>query len=267
MYVNERGVMMDIRVLRYFLMIANEKQITRAAKKLNMAQPPLSQTIKQLENELDVVLFEKNKRELELTEAGKLLYKHAEELLKRLDDSVLEVKEVRDGITGELKIGYLQSCFAYLPDRIRHFQKNFPLVKFRLQEGDPYQIGELLKRREIDLGVLRLPIETQDFEMLPLPKETLLAVFPKEWGAGSSPKKMKDFKDLPLLLTHRKSGTGIYEMIIEECRNNGFEPNIVCECQNSSAVISLVSSGVGASIIPKSSLYSFDKRDIQVVEL
>ncbi|WP_257008283.1 LysR family transcriptional regulator [Bacillus sp. FJAT-45350] len=268
MFIKEENTI-DIKQLRYFLTIANEGQITKAAKKLHMAQPPLSYQLKLLEQEIDMPLFERNKKQMELTPAGKLLYKKALELIDKFDETMVEVKELKEGLRGTLIIGFVKSCFSYLPERIRHFQYNYPDVNFQLRDGDPYFIGELLRNREIDVGIVRTPLDMQGFSSIELPKESFVAVIPKEWRKDTFDKTImvKDLENLPLLILQRISGAGFYEMINEECEKHGFLPNIICQCPDSNILLNLAASGIGVTIIPESMILPFHRHNLNTYRI
>lgn len=260
--------MMDIKQLRYFSTIVQEGQITRAAKKLHMAQPPLSHQLKLLEEELGVALFERNGRKLELTQPGEVLYKHAQNLLKQLEETIEEVRESGDGLRGVLSLGSVKSCFSHLPQKIKTYLRKYPLVTLQLREGDTFVIGELLKNREVEVGITRLPMDLNDFSYIPLSKDPYVAVLPKELKQSAETKiRMADLKELPLLLLHRIQGSGQYELVINECRRHGFEPKVICECPDVSMILSLVSAGIGATIIPRDSLLSFPSDNIKILEI
>lgn len=259
---------MDIKQLRYFSTIVQEGQITRAAKKLHMAQPPLSHQLKLLEEELGVALFERNGRKLELTQPGEVLYKHAQNLLKQLEETIEEVRESGDGLRGVLSLGSVKSCFSHLPQKIKTYLRKYPLVTLQLREGDTFVIGELLKNREVEVGITRLPMDLNDFSYIPLSKDPYVAVLPKELKQSAETKiRMADLKELPLLLLHRIQGSGQYELVINECRRHGFEPKVICECPDVSMILSLVSAGIGATIIPRDSLLSFPSDNIKILEI
>lgn len=247
---------MDIKQLRYFLTIANEGQITRAAHKLHMAQPPLSHQLKLLEQELDVLLIERNGRKLELTKAGKVLYEKAEILLRQIEETVKEVGETGKGLRGDLAIGCVKSYFAQLPERIRRFREQYPLVTFQLRSGDSFRLAEYLRDREVELAIVRLPLEMNDFSSLPLPDEPYIAVVPEQWVEEPSRESilLEDLAKMPLLLLHRISGIGQYETVVNHFKDHGFNPNIVCECPDAAMLLDLVSAGVGASVLPQSTL-------------
>ncbi|CEH30891.1 LysR family transcriptional regulator [Aneurinibacillus migulanus] len=257
---------MDIKQLRYFSTIAQEGQITRAAKKLHMAQPPLSHQLKSLEQELGVLLMERNGKNMELTEAGKVLYKRAKELLHRIDETVTEVKEVGDGLKGILSIGSVKTCFSYIPERLRFFREHYPMVTFRLHEGDSFRLAQYLKKRNIELAIVRLPLELNDFASLPLPADRFVVVIPEKWDARKTI-QIKEIADMPLMLLHRVSGIGLYELVVDKCRKHGFEPNVVCQCPDASMLLSLVRAGAGATLLPRSTLLSFPSDGLKVMDI
>ncbi|OCA81316.1 LysR family transcriptional regulator [Pseudobacillus wudalianchiensis] len=257
---------MDIRQIRYFATIAEEGQITKAAKKLHMAQPPLSQQLKALEEELGVLLLERKGRSLELTEAGEVLYKKAKYLLEKMEETVIEVKEVGDGLKGVLSIGSVKTCFSYIPERFLHFREKYPHVKFRLKEGDSFLLANYLKQREVELAIVRLPLEMDEFSYLPLPPDPFVAVMPEKWDHPAVI-QMNDLKDMPLMLLHRVSGVGLYELVVNECKRHGFSPNIICECPDAAMLLSLVRTGLGTALLPKSTLLSFPTDGLKVIEI
>lgn len=260
---------LDIKQLRYFYTIAEQGQITKAAKKLHMAQPPLSQQLKHLEEELGVILFERNGRSMELTQAGEVLFNKAERILLEVEEIETEVKETSEGLRGKLSIGVVKTCFSYLPERVRLFNEKYPKVMFSLREGDSYTIEQLINSREAEVGIVRLPIETKGFSKIELPKEQFVAVIPSHTPGFESREsiEMKELENLSLLLLHRVSGIGQFEIVLQECRRHGFEPHVICECPDVSMLLSLVSAGVGATIIPKSSLTSFPFPGLHILEI
>ncbi|WHY79392.1 LysR family transcriptional regulator [Neobacillus sp. WH10] len=257
---------MDVKQLRYFSTIAQEGQITRAAKKLHMAQPPLSQQLKLLEQELGVLLMDRNGKNIELTEAGKVLYKRAQEILQRFDETVTEVKEVGEGIRGLLSIGSVKTCFSYIPEKIRYFREHYPLVSFRLHEGDSFRLAKNIRNREIELAIVRLPLDLNDFSSLSLPNDRFVLVIPENWSSKKTI-KMKKIAEMPLLLLHRISGVGLYELVVDECRRHGFDPNIVCQCADAAMLLSLVRTGIGAALLPQSTLLSFPPVSLKTIDI
>jgi DNA-binding transcriptional LysR family regulator len=258
---------MDLRQLKYFLTIAEEGQITRAAKKLNMSQPPLSQQLQMLEYELDTVLMERNTRSIELTEAGKVLYERGKHLIKELEDFTLEVKEIGKGVRGSLSIGTVKTCLPLTSTNIVKFRARYPNVTYKIREGDTSHLAEQLKNRSIEAAVVRLPLEDPDLQIQPLSNEPYVLVVPDAWGIQEKAIPMQDIRNFPLLLLHRTVGKGVYEIILSECSRLGFTPDVVCECPDPSILMSLVGEGMGATLLPESTVSAFASGRIRSIAL
>lgn len=260
---------MDMRQLRYFHTIAKEGQITSAAKKLHMAQPPLSQSLKALEEEIGTKLLERNGRKMELTDAGEVLFQKVEFFFKYLDETITEVRETAEGIKGHLTVGSVKTCFPHVPPRMKKFREAYPEVTFELREGDSYSLAEQLKNRQIDLAIIRLPLDMDLFSSYFLPDEKYVVVMPQMMAQSYSGNSisMEELAMLPLLLLRRIRGKGQFELIVEKFEDRGLEPNIVTVCPDVDMIIELVSRGVGASILPESSLKKHTIGDIRKFEI
>lgn len=164
---------MDIRQLKYFIAIAEERQITAAARRLHMAQPPLSQQLKSLEHELGVELVERHGKSLELTEAGVMLYQHALTIVGMLEQSQMEVKEVGQGISGKLTIGINTLSDPDLPKLLLTFRQRYPKITYKIQQNDSAQLCKLVRERELELAIVRLPppLPLSDFFVIPFRHE------------------------------------------------------------------------------------------------
>ncbi len=254
---------MDIRQLRYFAAIAEEGQITRAAKKLHMAQPPLSYQLKTLEEELGQTLFERNGKAMELTEAGRLLYERTNELFRWVEETTQDVQQVGKGLKGTLSIGSVKSSFSYLPERIKQFRNEYPNITFQLYEGDSYRIAEYLRNRDIEIGIVRLPLDLHDFHQRPLPADQFVCVLPKSFSCHETI-QMSDLAELPIMLLHRVRGIGLFELVIDTCRENGIELNVICHCPDTSMLLTLVRAGVGAALLPLSAIPPFSEEWLTV---
>jgi Transcriptional regulator len=264
---------MDIRQLRYFLAIAREGQITRAAKTLNMEQPPLSRQLKLIEAELGVTLFDRGGRRMTLTEAGKVLQAKAKAVIHQLDETITEVKEIDQGVQGTLSIGSVFSCASLLPEKIAFFRKHYPSVTFKILEGDHIVLGEYLEDRSLDLVVTRLPFESHRdlnrYATLRLPSDPFVIVAPKNriQHHTQSAFLLRDLAAIPLIALKSDKTIQLNKKIVNECRRLGFELNIVCECSSVSITTALVVAGIGATILPKSVLSAFSVADIESFEL
>ena len=175
---------MEFRQIKYFLAVAEEGQITKAAERLNITQPPLSQQIILLEEELGVQLLERSKKQIRLTEAGKILRSRAEQMTELMQTAVDEVREAAAGIRGKLKIGTITSSGrSLIPGYIRKYHKLYPQVTYDLRQGDSRRVLELLDAGLIEIGLVRLPIDESRYNVSILPKENMVVVsLPAEDG-------------------------------------------------------------------------------------
>ena len=255
---------MDIRHLRYFVAIAEEGKILQAAQRLNIAQPPLSKQLSMLEEELGVKLFERRARRLVITEDGKWFYERAKEILAFIDGSMDELKARASGIKGTLSIGATASLGAeLLPPGIREFRNCYPDVQFQIWEGDPNHVMELVEKRVVELGIVRLPVDTQLFETLILPEEPIVIVMSKkrDFAKGRAQIEVTELKDQPLMLLRRQKSpitnnqdTFISDMITLACLQHGFKPNIICESNDISMLLSWTLHDIGITAVPRSAL-------------
>ncbi|WP_227937612.1 LysR family transcriptional regulator [Alkalihalobacillus deserti] len=268
---------MNIRHLRYFTTIVEEGKISQAAKRLHMAQPPLSQQLKLLESELGVTLFERHTRKLIITEEGKLLYSRAKQILELMSGTLEEMKELSEGTKGTLSIGTIASLGAkLLPERIRDFQKHYHEVQFQVWEGDPNRIMELLENRIIELGIVRFPIDTSIFNMIHLPDEPLVVAMSSKWNHGDDPNTitLSELEDKPLMLLRRQKGTSMYnqdiytvDILQNACLNNGFEPKIICESSDIMTLLIWANHDIGITIVPKSAINLIPNTDLIFKEI
>lgn len=253
---------MELRRIRYFVAIVEEGNISLAAKKLNMAQPPLSQQLKLLEEELNIKLLERNTRNLTLTEEGKVFYNKSLEILEVVERTKQSMQEISKGIAGTLNIGMIPSLGAeLLPEKIKDFHQKYPKVKFQIWEGDPNRIMELLQKRVIELGIVRLPIDHELFESINYPEEPFVAAMSKamETSGNSRYLDLVDLRDRPLMLLRRHKGTSSYtesiyvgDTLKKACNNLGFEPYIMCESSDLMTLLTWASHDIGIAIIPRS---------------
>ena len=260
---------MDIRQLKYFVTIAEEGKITAAAKQLHIAQPPLSRQLKQLEEELGVVLFDRNKKKsLTLTYEGEVFYKRAKDILHKLRDSILEVQELREEVAGTLAVGSTIYCAALLLSKVSQIREKYPSLLFNIWEGEPSRLHKLLENRQIDAAITTTPFYSKNVESKSLPDIPCKLVLPGNQSYGLSGKAdMKEISKLPLILLRPSDGKGIYDKVVEAFQKSGAEPKVVCECHDSTTLLSLVTSGFGATILPLSMLPEHFARYVQTLEI
>jgi LysR family transcriptional regulator, salicylic acid-responsive activator of bsdBCD len=259
---------MDLKKLLYFVTIVEEGQITRAANRLHIAQPPLSLQLKAIEDEVGVSLLKRKNTGIELTDAGWTFYYRAVEILNSVDGMITEVKEHGLGIRGKLLLGTVMSCVSYLPKPIQIFQQQFPHVTFQLWEGDSVRVEELLQNRIIELGITRLPVRSDDLEIMRLQNEPLVAVQPHSWNVLTDDTiAIQQLKEYPLMVLHGQGGKGLYEMFVETCQSFDFTPKIICESPDVATLLTLADSGIGIAIIPKLAIGLRPKGSLSYAEI
>lgn len=244
-------IFMDIKQLQYFITIAEEGQITGAAKRLHLAQPALSQQLKILEDELGIQLVERGSRKIRLTEAGCVLRDRAVQVIGLLGTTAQEIKELNQGLKGTISIGTVPSIgIKLLPDRIRIFHEKYPEINFQIYEGETFELLDMLKFGIIDIGIVRATFSLQPYSSIGLPSEPMLAVMHKDSSCGKQSDQihMIELAEKPLII-HR----GSVVRIVEYCRQSGFEPRILCTGDNVRSVLALANTGVGVAIVPQSS--------------
>lgn len=252
---------MDIRQLRYFLTLAEEGQITGAARKLHIAQPPLSQQLKQLETELGVKLFERGSRNIRLTEAGELLCNKAEQILKLTEATEKELRDFNKGMVGTLSIGAVStSGSALLPDGIKIFHDTYPNVKFEIWEGNTFRILEILNSGVIELGIVRTPFNMDNFNSICLDKEPMVAAY----TACEMPESitLDKLSDKPIIIYKR------FENLLHHTfSSNGINPDIICKTEDARTALLWADSGIGFAIVPRSAVKLIRSSRIKYTEL
>lgn len=243
---------MDIKQLKYFFTIAEEGQITAAAKKLNMAQPPLSYQLKSLEDELGVKLVERGSRKIQLTDAGRILYNRASQILELTDSTVRELKDFAEGVEGTLSIATVSSSGSILlTERLKNFHNKYPNINFEITEGNSYKILELLSSGLIEIGIVRTPLNLENFESIYLPEEPMVAVMTRDlqWESGKKIILLKELINRPLIIYRR-----FEKLILECCKKSGFEPKIFCKNDDARTTLLWAEAGLGIAIVPKSAV-------------
>lgn len=256
---------MEIKHLKSFLTIVEEGQITSAAKRLNIAQPPLSQQMKLLEDELGVRLFERGPRHIELTDAGKLLKERAEQILQLSASTVNEIKDLRSGLKGTLSIGTVSSSGAlFMNHNFSSFVKDFPAVKFEIHEGNTFKILELLDKGIIEIGIVRTPFNMAKYTCKFLDSEPMIAVTPRRFSGDlkNSSVTIETLRNKPLIIYRR-----FEQLIYEVCREAGFEPDIICKNDDARTTLMWANFGMGIGIMPKSAFSLVDNSNLYYQEL
>ncbi|HKQ82129.1 MAG TPA: LysR substrate-binding domain-containing protein [Steroidobacteraceae bacterium] len=251
----------ELRHLRYFIAVAEEGHITRAAERLGIQQPPLSLQIRALERELDVQLFRRVPRGVELTPAGTALLEHARAVLDQVDRAMAITRRTARGEQGRLVIGFTSSTpfHPFVPRIIRAFRELSPLVSLQLEESGSSELVQALRGEEIDAAFIRSPVADIDGLLVrPLLEESMIAALPTAHplatvrNAMSSPLALAQLANETFILYKRPGGPGLYDAIITACRGAGFSPRVGQEAPRILSTLNLVAAGLGVSIVPES---------------
>jgi DNA-binding transcriptional LysR family regulator len=244
---------MEFRHLRYFVVLADELHFGRAAKRLSISQPPLSFNIKQLESSLGAVLFERNSKGVKLTPAGVSFREAALRLLGEAEQAEEMVRQVARGAISRVRIGLVGSMlFRGLPELLKAFQQEHPLVEIALTELNSAEQLDALARGQLDLGFVhtsRVPPELKKALYL---SEPFVCCLPRGHRAGR--RKLVDLRTLseePFVLFSRSASPDYYERILALCAEQGLQPRVKHEVRHWLSVVSLVAKGMGVALVPR----------------
>jgi DNA-binding transcriptional LysR family regulator len=248
---------MELRHLRYFVAVAEELSFTRAAERLHIGQPPLSQQIQALEAEVGAQLLERNKRWVRLTGPGKLFLEDARRMLALAEQAKETARRAQRGEAGELRIGFTFST-PFTPlfaSMVRRYRQQYPGVVLTFIEMTTLRQLEKLEARELDLGFVRsvsVPIP-DTITLTTLRTDPLRLVLPADSPlAAQESVSVKDLEGLPFVIFPQDAGTGIHPQLFRLCRAAGFTPQIAMEAGEPSTIIGLVAAGCGISVLPSS---------------
>ncbi|MET9565173.1 LysR substrate-binding domain-containing protein [Streptomyces tauricus] len=246
---------MELRHLRYFAAVAETRHFGRAAKSLHMAQPPLSQAIRQLEAELGVELFTRTTRQVSLTSAGKVFRTDVEHILKALDEATTRVGRFASGVEGVLRIGLTGSAsYRQLPALARLVQREMPhmMMEVHTEMLTPAQEVGLTEHR-LDVGVLRPPVRQEGIAQRLLADEPLTVAVPEEhWLAGAGSVRVKQLRHENFIMYGATLGSVVNDAVIRSCLGSGFYPRCAYEVAETSAALALVAAGLGIAVLPDS---------------
>jgi DNA-binding transcriptional LysR family regulator len=254
---------MELRHLHYFIAVAEELHFSRAAKRLCISQPPLSQQIRDLEDELGVKLFERTKRHVQLTEAGKVFLEGSYLVLAQLEQAIEVTQRIGRGEVGRLAIGFVDSAtYTLLPDILRVFREQFPAVELRLHELTTQEQIHALHQNQIDVGVVRSAIIEPGLSTECVLQESLVLALPQTHPLSAQVKvSVSTLADESFILFPAKLGPVFYEQIIQICQQAGFRPKVAQEAVQMQTIIGLVAAGLGIAFVP-ASLQNFHRSGV-----
>ncbi|MYN14413.1 LysR family transcriptional regulator [Pusillimonas sp. TS35] len=245
---------MELRHLRYFVAVAQELHFTRAAERLGIGQPPLSQQIQQLERELGVTLLLRGRRGVELTEAGQAFLDEATRLLQSADRAVETARRVGRSEIDTLTVGFTVSAsiHPFVPRVIHACRERFPSVAITLLERTTNELVSAVRDGQADLAFIRAPAPSAaDVQIETLLHEPMVAVLPSAHRlSGRAAISLRDLNGEPFIFYPRKVGTGIYDAVVQACASCGFEPEVRVEVPQMTSVITFVAAGMGVSLVP-----------------
>ncbi|CAD5246522.1 Uncharacterized HTH-type transcriptional regulator YnfL [Bosea sp. 62] len=244
----------ETRLLRQFIAVAEELNFHRAAERLHMAQPPLSQAIRKLEDVLGLSLFERSNRSVALTLAGATFLVSARRVLAQLEDGIREAQAVAAGQAGRLAISFVGTAHELLPLALRRFRAEFPGIELVLREATTGEQIAAITAGEADIGLMRQPgIMVAQLASETLLREPILAALPDDHPlAAKESIPLAALAGTDFIGTPRQLGIGFHDQIIGLCRLAGFSPRIVQEARQMQTIASLVASGLGVALIPGS---------------
>jgi len=248
---------MELRHLRCLVMVADEAHFTRAAQRLQIAQPALSQQIRRLEAELGLPLVERTTRSVRLTSAGRLLVEHARRMLHEADIAVAELEDMRGLRTGRLAIGASQTMGSVdLSLLLAEFHGRYPGVELSVEEDISPALAGALGRDELDLAFITMAGEGLGLESHAVATEALVCLLPPDHALAGRPEvELRDLEAESFVVFRR--GATIRQRVDEASRADGFSPRVLFETNNVSRMGSLVSAGLGVAVLPESDAARF----------
>ncbi|STP80967.1 Ben and cat operon transcriptional regulator [Edwardsiella ictaluri] len=246
----------EIRHLKYFIAVAEERHFNRAAERLNISQPPLSQQIQSLERELGACLLMRTNRSVSLTQAGSLFLKECYSIVGQLEQAAEKAARAHRGETGDLTIGFTSSV-PFIP-RVAHslfsYRHRYPQVHLQMRELNTKQQIEPLVDGKLDIGILRNTLLPGVLKHRVLQREPLVAVLHRHHPLAQRGQALRfsDLADQPFVFFSRGDGTALYDELLSLLKRAGIVPYITQEVGEAMTIVGLISAGLGVSILPAS---------------
>lgn len=245
--------MIETRLLRQFIAVAEELNFRRAAERLHMAQPPLSQAILRLEKTLGYAVFERSNRKVSLTPAGDAFLLTARAVLAALEEGVAATRRVAQGVEGHLRLSFIYiTPYAQVLDALRQFRAASPAVQFSLREASTQEQVESVEAGQVDIAILRAPGRSTPglrFERL-VSEEIVIALPPGHRCAAQAQLDLAQLADDDFIATPRSLGQGFHDQLASLCLHAGFAPTVVQQARRLQTVLGLVAAGFGVALLP-----------------
>jgi DNA-binding transcriptional LysR family regulator len=244
----------ELRHLKYFIAVAEELNFGRAAQRLYITQPSLSHQIVSLEGELGFALFVRDKRQIQLTEAGQIFLTEAQQILARFDRGMNVARRIGSGELGQLRIGFQgSSVYDIIPLSIRAFREQFPQVELIINSIPTSEQIELIQNGSLNLGFVVPPIGNTNLYLETILAEPLVLVLPENHPLAKNGEiPLAAIADAPLILASRDRGCGLHEQILQFYEREGLHPNVVHAAREMQVMLGFVAAGIGISLLPAS---------------
>ncbi|MBN8194077.1 LysR family transcriptional regulator [Bacillus sp. NTK074B] len=258
---------MDIRQLTYFNEVAKYKSFTKASNVLHLSQPTLSKMVRSLEDELDMELIDRSARQIELTEAGEIVYEQGQVILESLDHLSTHLYDLMNLKKGKIKIGIPPLIgFLFFPSIIKKFKTLYPDVQIQLNEFGANKVEEEVGDGKLDLGVVVLPMDEDEFDVVPFVSEKhMLFVHHSHPLAGKESVEMQELHDEDFILF--SEDFALHDKIIDECRKAGFHPKIAYESSQWDFIGEMIGQNLGISIFPQSISKKVDQNVVKSIPI
>lgn len=260
---------MDILHLKYFVEVAKQKNFTKASQVLLVSQPSISKMIKSLEDELNVTLLDRSERQINLTDAGVVVYEQALNILQSVEDVYASVNELVQIKKGTIKLGLMPTTGVLLfPNVLAGFKKEYPQIDIQMVEYSAKQLNHMVEQGEIDLGITVLPVEVNSelFETIPLLTEELVVLVDSEhWLVERESVCLSDLKKESFILL--TEDYALHDVVEQACMQSGFEPKVAYKSSLWDLIGEMVKTKLGISIIPRSMVSRFNNRNVHAISI
>ncbi|QAY65728.1 LysR family transcriptional regulator [Paenibacillus protaetiae] len=259
---------MDIRHLKYFTAVAQNGSFTRAAEELHISQPTLSKMVRLLEQELEVELFDRSAKQIELTDAGKTILRSSLHIMNAMENMQLELQDVVHLERGTLRLGMPPMIGGkFFATIIEKFHLRYPKVDIKVEEKGGKSIETHVESGELDAGIVILPVETASlFYMQPLLEERLMVVTDRDHRlAGEKRVTLTELEEEPFILFVQDFR--LHHLVKEACLKTGYTPKIVFESSQWDFMTEMVAARLGITLLPETVCHSLDTKRFAVIEL
>ncbi|ALM84908.1 LysR family transcriptional regulator [Bordetella sp. N] len=245
---------MDMRQLRYFVMVAEELSFSRAAERLHMSQPPLSQHIKLLEEDLGVQLFQRTRREVKLTDAGAVFLRESRLLLGQMKAAVSATVRAAHSDAGVLRLGVATSAlFHVLPTFVEMVRERYPRVEISVSDMQSQDQITAVSHGQLDIGLVHIRPDRSKLMRLPIYREHYMAVLPQGHAlAAKADFQLADLADEPMIALAREHGPTVFDAIVASCYEAGFSPSFKHTARSPLTIFQMVRLGFGVALVPRS---------------